>query len=220
MKAELAGKIKLVVYNEHTLGYILPELPSQVNILHASILKGAPFALNKTSEQIGGNDKVRLACAKDFDDYRVDFEGYKNDPEYEYSVPAQKSISQIKQESQDKQSELFTLLGVFFAFSNQQFGEQKKDGVNYTNLGCGMIAPRENVEEIIAGMDAIDKWTGEELRRNVSADKYILDALCNYECFYTGDISDALEDAKNYYPDCTYESVRQVYSKYSNDYSY
>lgn len=72
-------KIKLVVLNEHTLGYILPELPNSVQILRQSTLRGAPFRLHETSEQIGSSDKVRLASEADFKVYRVCFDGYKRD---------------------------------------------------------------------------------------------------------------------------------------------
>jgi hypothetical protein len=81
-------KIKLVVVNENTLGYILPEFPKQVSVLHASILKGAYQGSIGNPIPIGEkwcNHNVRLANAKDFDDYRVSFEGYKNHPqEYEF----------------------------------------------------------------------------------------------------------------------------------------
>lgn len=78
--------IKLVVYNEHTLGYILPYLKNNLQILHSSVLRGSP----KKSDDYGSfyintNDTVRLATEKDFDDYRVSFEGFKSDPNYEYS---------------------------------------------------------------------------------------------------------------------------------------
>lgn len=77
-------RIKLVVLNEHTLGYILPVLPNYVQVLHASLLKGAPFELNPSNKLIGKLDKVRLASAKDFENYRCCFKGFNNPVEYEF----------------------------------------------------------------------------------------------------------------------------------------
>ena len=57
-------KTKLVVFNEHTLGYILPETPKTLGILHSSILKGACFEVHPKSKHISSIDKVRLAKEK------------------------------------------------------------------------------------------------------------------------------------------------------------
>lgn len=78
-------KTKLVVFNEHTIGYIMPELPEYIQPLHASILKGAPFETYPSSKLISKNDKVRLASEKDFSDFRCSFEGYKEE-EYEFAT--------------------------------------------------------------------------------------------------------------------------------------
>ena len=87
---EQTDKIKLVVVDEHTLGYIFPPSAykehsglTYVNILHGSVLKGA---VNTTGPiLIGNTNKVRLANEQDFNDYRVCFDGYKNNPqEYEF----------------------------------------------------------------------------------------------------------------------------------------
>lgn len=77
-------KTKLVVLNEHTLGYILPDYPDRVYILHASILKGATFSLNRSFELISPRSHVRLASKEDFEDYRVSFTGYNNPDEYDF----------------------------------------------------------------------------------------------------------------------------------------
>jgi hypothetical protein len=75
-------KIKIVVINENCLGYILPEIPNKVQILHASILKGGNY-YDGVSTMI--NKSVRLAKKEDFDIYRVQYQQYKSNPnEYEF----------------------------------------------------------------------------------------------------------------------------------------
>ncbi len=78
------AKTKLVVFNEHTLGYITPEFPQYIQPLRASILKGAPFETVETPKCISKADKIRLASAKDFDDFRCSFVGYTKE-EYEFA---------------------------------------------------------------------------------------------------------------------------------------
>lgn len=71
-------RIKLVVLNENILGYITPEQPNYVSVLHASILKGATYPNHCGPYLLGSSDKTRLASEKDFNDFRVSFQGYDN----------------------------------------------------------------------------------------------------------------------------------------------
>jgi hypothetical protein len=77
-------KIKLVVFNNHTLGYITPELKDYVQVLHTSVLKGYHTTVHPSSFYITKLDTVRLASPNDFDDFRVCFNGFNNINEYEY----------------------------------------------------------------------------------------------------------------------------------------
>ena len=38
--------------------------------------------------------------------------------------------------------------GAFFAFSQAQFDEQKKEGVIYVSMGAGLICPKENADKL------------------------------------------------------------------------
>lgn len=78
-------KIKLVVVDEHTLGYIFPEQPNTYHILKESILKGSPYNYNNGTSRLIYNQKIRLASENDFNEFNVIFDGYKNNPnEYEF----------------------------------------------------------------------------------------------------------------------------------------
>ncbi len=80
-------KTKLVVYKNHTLGYIIPKIPKTVQILHSSPLKGSPTTSNLTSSfPIGSEKDIRLAGANDFEDFNVSFKGYDNSNEYEFLI--------------------------------------------------------------------------------------------------------------------------------------
>lgn len=82
-------KIKLVVFKEHTFGYIHLELPDYVQVLHSSILEGATFDLYPDSKLINDKSNVRLATEKDFEEFRIDSMQYQNDLvyDYEYNTP-------------------------------------------------------------------------------------------------------------------------------------
>ena len=75
---------KLVVVNEHTLGTIFPEQPNQVQILQASVLRGAVFSWQDGILPISPFDKVRLASPNDFTVFQVHFGRFNNPKEYEF----------------------------------------------------------------------------------------------------------------------------------------
>lgn len=68
-------KIRLVVYNEYALGYIMPQQPDKVCTLADRTTLGAPFRTMLEPYFIGKNDTVRLAGRKDFDTFRLSFGG-------------------------------------------------------------------------------------------------------------------------------------------------
>ena len=76
----------MVVYNEYALGYIMPEQPGKVCTLVDRITLGAPFRTMNEPYFIGKRDTVRLAGRKDFDTFRIVFDGYDNPEIYEYDT--------------------------------------------------------------------------------------------------------------------------------------
>ena len=68
-------RIKLVVFNEYALGYIMPGQPDKVCTLADSVLRGAPIRVMNEPYYIGASDVVRLAGKQDFEMFRVVFDG-------------------------------------------------------------------------------------------------------------------------------------------------
>lgn len=67
---------------EHTL----PNIRGSLSNTYDRITLGAPFRTMNEPYFIGKRDTVRLAGRKDFDTFRVVFDGYDNPQEYEFDT--------------------------------------------------------------------------------------------------------------------------------------
>ncbi|ELY5142023.1 TPA: hypothetical protein I7264_03115 [Vibrio parahaemolyticus] len=111
---------------------------------------------------------------------------------------------------QQPQTALFDELGAFFAFSNKQFDEVKKKGIEYVSLGMGMIVPKNNAKQLVERLEVIQKeGINQDIAEN-GKDSIIRRELFNHECFYTGDICDCVEKLEGY--GYSYDDIYQVYS--------
>ncbi len=119
---------------------------------------------------------------------------------------------------QTKQTELFSELGVFFAFSDKQFSEQSKPGVKYcTVLGMGDCVPVEHAGDFAERLSAIHREGRERELAEKGIDRIIEEHLVNHECFYTYDIQPAVESLDGF--DVSYEQVEAVFSKVAQKYA-
>lgn len=117
----------------------------------------------------------------------------------------------LKELLNKQMSNCFRKYGVFFAFSNSQFDEHKKEGVKYVSLGAGMICPKEAVKEYTKELDCIIKSHKKKDIAQNGFKKIIERELYNYECFYTGDISDCIEALSDY--GITESQINEVYNE-------
>jgi hypothetical protein len=111
--------------------------------------------------------------------------------------------------TQQAQTDLFDELGVFFAFSNQQFEEARKQDIEYVSLGMGMIVPENNAKSLVERLVEIQK---EGIKQDIAEngkDAIIRRELFNHECFYTHDITDCVETLKEY--GYSHDNIFQVY---------
>jgi len=109
------------------------------------------------------------------------------------------------------QTELFERLGIFFAFSNKQFDEGKKEGVKYCSLGAGTICPAGKVKEFLDSIDLIVKAGIQRDLAENGREGVILRELANHECYYTGDISDCVDKLEDY--GITADEIRPVFNR-------
>ena len=108
------------------------------------------------------------------------------------------------------QTKAFEDNGAFFAFSNEQLKEKAVTGVKYVSCGSGLICPKENVDTLIESLENIQK---ESIKMDIEEnglEAIIKRELANYECYYTGDIEDAVQ-ALSDYDGITAEMIRDIY---------
>ena len=112
---------------------------------------------------------------------------------------------------QEAQTEFFNQTGTFFAFSDQQFNEGKKEGVKYASIGMGMLCPVENVKTLIAGLDSIhEAGIKQDIAEN-GIEAIIERELHNHEAFYTYDLNDTINSLDGY--NVTKEQVKTIFNK-------
>jgi hypothetical protein len=98
----------------------------------------------------------------------------------------------------DRQTILFNETGSFFAFSNKQLDEKKKEGVVYTNLGAGLICPKGKASFVFEMLEKIEKEEISNRVKNGSLEGIIEQAFYNYETNYTCDETDARDSLAGY----------------------
>jgi hypothetical protein len=129
------------------------------------------------------------------------------------------TISELKQIKEKRTNDLLAECSVFFAFSTEQFHENKtqlQEGEKYVRIGAGGYMPKSKVQVFDEGIKIINKWYKDEVSLSKLNESDILYELNNYECFYTGDVSDAYNELKDRY---TLKQVKLVYNKYVNEMS-
>jgi hypothetical protein len=128
---------------------------------------------------------------------------------------------QLKQERTKRVNDLFTSCAVFWAFSNEQFEQNKtplQEGEKYVSIGAGGFLPKGNFEGLKKGLKEIDAWFAKAVNEcKATREQYILDELINHEAWYTGDITDTLHAIGKGF---TKAEVLKVYSKHRDQYSY
>ena len=121
------------------------------------------------------------------------------------------NLQDLKKAKEQRVSNLIDECSMFFAFSDEQFIANKTplpDGEKYVALGAGAYMPKSKVQIYIDGMEKIELWYKQNLKVNALRKKEIAYQLNNYECYYTGDITDALNALGS---DYTKEEVLKVY---------
>lgn len=109
------------------------------------------------------------------------------------------------------QTKAINKAGAFFAFSKQQFDEQKKDGVQYVSTNMGMLCPKDTIDTLLVELDDVyNQGIKDDIADN-GLEAIIKRELNNHEAYYTGDIhstADALAD----YP-VTVEEISNVFNQ-------
>ena len=123
------------------------------------------------------------------------------------------NLQELKKQKEDNTTELIKSVGMFFAFSTEQFHENKtplQEGEKYVSIGAGAYMPKSQVKNWINGIKEIKKQYKAAVKGNKLRKQEIAYQLNNYECYYTGDISDALEALGS---DYTQAEVMAVYKE-------
>ena len=119
---------------------------------------------------------------------------------------------------EDKQTALFEETNTFFAFSQKQFNEGKKEGITYINMGAGMLTDKRYVKKLIEGLEKIYKDSIQEDIKENGINAIIKRELANHEAWYTMDIQDTCDKLEDY--PITKKQIKEIFIKTDYDYTF
>jgi hypothetical protein len=122
------------------------------------------------------------------------------------------NLQELKKQQEEANSQLFKECGLFFAFSNEQFEENKtplKEGEKYVHVMAGGYLPKGNVDTLLKGMEANRKAYQKQVKALNLRLKEIAYELGNHECYYTGDWSVVAD----MFPDVNPQVIQKIYYK-------
>lgn len=108
-------------------------------------------------------------------------------------------------------TELLKKYNGFFAFSQKQFDEQKKKDIKYVSRNNGLIHEVGKSKDFDKEFSKIiNEARKQDLKEN-GKEGIIKRELSNYECYYTGDVTEACNALKDY--NINHEEVLKIFNK-------
>jgi Mg2+ and Co2+ transporter CorA len=95
-------------------------------------------------------------------------------------------------------SDLHKKYNAFWAFSKSQFEEKKEPGVKYARIFMNLFCNSETAKDFLKEFNQIHADATERYLAENSREDIIRYELANHECYYTHDISDAVEAVESY----------------------
>ena len=137
-------------------------------------------------------------------------------------------FNELKKEYDEKYNKGLKETGIFWAFSNQQFDENKthKDAPDneYIRIFAGGYIHESNKEKLDNFFKVIAPQLKKDFTDKIDIDDLIDYELINHECYYTGDYEDILSIIKQYYKNISdeelLEKIRKIYLKNYNKYDF
>lgn len=128
-----------------------------------------------------------------------------------------KKFYKMKQEYDKKFNEELNKTGIFWAFSNKQFEENKthKDvpDSEYLSVGFGGYIHKSNIDKLNYFFEVVEPKLKKEFVNNIDINDLIRYELDNHECYYTGDYYCVVPIIADYLENYNYGEVVDIVKK-------